>query len=71
MECISIMVTLVWVNFRDICKCRLLCITHKAIYIYIYIYMGVPSYTSKGVIIRETTYPSRECELMKLYVPLV
>ena len=35
------------------------------------IYMGVPSYLSKGLIIRATTRPSRQCELMKLSVPLV
>ena len=39
---------------------RPICITHKAIY------MGVPSYISKRLIIRETTRPSRKCELMKL-----
>ena len=33
--------------------------------------MGVPSYLSKGLIIRETTRPSHKYELMKLYVPLV
>ena len=33
--------------------------------------MGVPSYLSKGLIIRTTTRPSRKCELMKLYLPLV
>ena len=33
--------------------------------------MGVPSYLSKGLIIRTTTRPSRKCEMMKLYVPLV
>ena len=33
--------------------------------------MGVPSYLSKGIIIRETTRPSSKCELMKLSVPLV
>ena len=31
--------------------------------------MGVPSYISKGLIIRATTRPSRKCELMKLSVP--
>ena len=59
------MATLGWLTFRDLCKFRLLCITHKAIY------MGVPSYLSKGLIIRATTRPSRKCELMKLSVPLV
>ena len=57
------MAILGWLKFRDICKFRLLCITHKAIYI------GVPEYLSKGVIIRVTTRPSRKCELMKLSVP--
>ena len=33
--------------------------------------MGVPSYLSKGHIIRTTTRPSRKCELMKLSVSLV
>ena len=33
--------------------------------------MGVPSYLSKGLIIRITTRPSRKCELMKLSLPLV
>ena len=33
--------------------------------------MGVPSYLSKGLIILTTTRPSRKCELMKLYLPLV
>ena len=61
----SIMATLGWLQFRDLCKFRLLCITHKAIY------MGVPSYLSKGLIIRTTTRPSRKCELMKLSLPLV
>ena len=32
--------------------------------------MGVPSYISKGLIIRTTTRPSRKCELMKLSLPL-
>ena len=32
--------------------------------------MGVPSYLSKGFIIRTTTRPSRQCELMKLSLPL-
>ena len=59
------MATLGWLQFRDLCKFRLLCITHKAIY------MGVPSYLSKGLIIRTTTRPSRKCELMKLSLPLV
>ena len=36
-----------------------------------YIYMGVPSYLSKGLLIRTTTRPSRKCELMKLSLPLV
>ena len=59
------MATLGWLKFRYLCKFRLLCITHKAIY------MGVPSYLSKGLIIRETNRPSRKCELMKLSVPFV
>ena len=33
--------------------------------------MGVPSYLSKGLIIRATTRPSRKCELMKHSVSLV
>ena len=33
--------------------------------------MGVPSYLSKGLIIRTTTRPSRKCELMKLSLPYV
>ena len=61
----SIMATLGWLQFRDLCKFRLLCITHKAIY------MGVPSDLSKGLILRTTTRPSRKCELMKLSLPLV
>ena len=56
-----------WLKFLDIYKFRLLCITHKAIYIY----MGVPSYLYNGIIIRATIRPSRKCELMKLSVPLV
>ena len=48
----SIMAILGWLKFRDICKFRLLCITHKAIY------MGVPEYLSKGIIIRATTHPN-------------
>ena len=32
--------------------------------------MGVPSYLSKGLIIRTTTRPSRKCELMKISLPL-
>ena len=59
------MTTLGWLQFRDLCKFHLLCITHKAIY------MGVPSYLSKRVIIRATTRPSRKCKLMKLFLPLV
>ena len=59
------MATLGWLKFRDICKFRLLCITHKAIY------MGVPEYLSNGVILLATTRPSSKCELMKLYVPFV
>ena len=58
----SIMATLGWLKLRDLCKFRLLCITHKAIYIY----MVVPSYLSKGLIIRATTRPSCKCELMKI-----
>ena len=54
------MVTLGWLKIQDLCKFRLLCITHKAIY------MGVLEYLSKRVIIRATTRPSRKCELMKL-----
>ena len=61
----SIMAILGWLKFRDICKFRLICITHKAIY------MGVPEYLSKRVRIRTTTRPSRKCELMKLSVPFV
>ena len=36
-------------------------------------YIGVPEYLSKRVIIRETTHPSRKCEMMKPYahVPFV
>ena len=59
------MATLGWLKSRELCKFHLLCITHKAIY------MGVPSYLSKGLIIRATTRPGRKCELMKLSVPLV
>ena len=33
--------------------------------------MGVPSYLSKGLIIRTTTRPSRKWKLMKLPLPLV
>ena len=33
--------------------------------------MGVPSYLSKGLIIRTTICPSRKCELMKLSLPRV
>ena len=33
--------------------------------------MGVPSYLSKGLIIRTTNRPSCKCELMKLSLPLV
>ena len=47
------MMTLGWLKFRDLCKIRLICITNKAIY------MGVPSYLSKGLIIRTNTRPSR------------
>ena len=49
-------------RFMQVC---LLCIIHNAIY------MGVPSYLSKELIIRTTTRPSRKCELIKLSVPLV
>ena len=59
------MANLGWLKFQDICKFRLLCITHNAIY------MGVPEYIYKGVILRATTHPSRKCELMKLSVPFV
>ena len=59
------MATLGWFTFRYLCKFRLLYITHKAIY------MGVPSYLSKGLIIRTTTRPSRKCKLVKLSLPLV
>ena len=61
----SIMATLGWLKFRDLCKFRLLCITHKAIY------MGVPSYLSKGLIARTTTRPIHKCDLMKLSLLLV
>ena len=61
----SIMATLGSLQFRDLFRFRLFCITHKAIY------MGVPSYLSKGLIIRTTTRPSRKCELMKLSLSLV
>ena len=33
--------------------------------------MEVPSYLSKGLIIRTTNRPSRKCELTKLSLPLV
>ena len=33
--------------------------------------MGVPSYLSKGLMIRTTTCPIRKCELVKLSLPLV
>ena len=33
--------------------------------------MRVPSFLSKGLIIRTTTRPSRKCERMKLSLPLV
>ena len=46
----SIMATLGWLTFRNLCKFRLLCITHKSIY------MGVPSYLLEGLIIRATIY---------------
>ena len=59
------MAILGWLKFQDICKFRLLCITHKAIY------MGVPEYISKRVRIRATTRPSRKYEMMKLSVPFV
>ena len=61
----SVMVILGWLKFRDMCKFRILCITHKAIYI------GVPDYLSKVVSIRSTTRPSREYKLTKLSVPLL
>ena len=61
----SILANLGWLKFRDIFKYRLLCITHKVIY------MGVPSYLSKGLLIQAATRPSRKCELMKLSIPLI
>ena len=54
------MAILGWLKFRDKCRFHLFCITHNAIY------MRVPEYLSKRVIIRATTRPSRKCELMKL-----
>ena len=67
------MAILWWLKFRGIFNCRLLCITHKAIYIciYIYIFVGVLEYLSKLVSIRTTTRPISECKLMKLFVPFV
>ena len=49
--------------YRDICKFRLLCITHKAIN------MGV--LVNLEVRIRSNNHPSRKYEPMKLFVPFV
>ena len=61
------MATLGWLQFRDLCRFRLICITHKAIGLY----MEVPEYISNRDSIRATTRPSRKCELMTILVPFI
>ena len=75
----SIMASLGWLKFRDIGSFYVpmqvsIASTYASFVFFallIRLYMGVPEYLSKGVIIRATTRPSRKCELMKLYVPFV
>ena len=64
------MATLGWLNFRDICKFRLLCITHKVIYIWEFRNTSLRESSFEKLLYR-VRIRSRKCELMKLYVPFM
>ena len=55
----ALMRSLDWLKFRYICKHRLLCIKHKAIY------CGFPEYISQTIIIQSSNIYSRKCHVMK------
>ena len=49
-----------WLKFSYICKHRLMCITHKAIY------LVFPEYLAQSIIIQSYNISSRKCYIMKL-----
>ena len=59
----NIMLTLGWLIYRDICKLKLLCLAHKAIY------TGAPKYLAELLSIVTSNRPRRDCHAMKLLMP--
>ena len=59
----NIMLTLVWLRYRDICKLKLLSLAHKAIY------TGAPKYLAELLSIFNSNRPRRDCHAMKLIMP--
>ena len=58
-----IMLTLGWLRYRDLCKLKLLCLAHKAIY------TGAPNYLDELLSIVTSNSPRRYCHAMKLVMP--
>ena len=56
----ALMRSLGWLKFRYICKHRLLCIKHKAIY------RGFPEYLAQSIIIQSSSRSSRKFHIVKL-----
>ena len=57
------MLTLGWLRYRDLCKLKLLCLAHKAIY------TGEPKYLAEILSIATSNRPRRDCHAMKLVMP--
>ena len=49
------MLTLGWLRYRDLCKLKLLCLAHKAIY------TGEPKYLAELLSISTSNRPRRDC----------
>ena len=57
------MLSLGWFRYRDLCKLKLLCLAHKAIY------TGAPKYLAELLSIVTSNRPIRDCHAMKLVMP--
>ena len=53
------MLTLGWLRYRDLCKLKLLCLAHKAIY------TCEPKYLAELLSIATSNRPRRDCHAMK------
>ena len=57
------MLTLGWLRYGDLCKLKLLCLVHKAIY------TGAPKYLAELLSIFTSNRPRRDFHAMKLVMP--